>query len=107
MDKIESEILETLDLLKPGRILKTDEFYYTRLEAKIDGINKERIPDDKFSFGFLKPALIIFTILINIFSAFYFLKSNENENNIRSENYSKMAKEYNFNINNFINTNSN
>jgi hypothetical protein len=67
MDKIEKDIEETLGLLKTGDKLKPDEYYYKRLRAKIDGLKDEiASPDEKLSFGILKPVLLIIIIIFNI-----------------------------------------
>ena len=69
--------------------------------------SEKEFENENIKFGFFKPALLFLIILINIFSAVYFLKSNSAENEIRIKYYSKMANEYDFNIHSSINTNSN
>jgi hypothetical protein len=108
MKNIENEIKETLNLLKPEKILTADEYFYAKILTKINEIkNEKEFENENIKFGFFKPALLFLIILINIFSAVYFSKTNSAENEIRIEYYSKMANEYDFNIHSSINTNSN
>ena len=107
MNKLENEIKETLKYLKPEKELRIDPYFYTRLQAKINEKKKnEDLVEAKWSFGFLKPAMLVLVILLNIFSAFYFLKSGENENEMKSVYYSKFVMEYSNEYNYIFNYNS-
>ena len=106
MNKLENEIKETLKYLKPEKELKIDPYFYTRLQAKINEKQEEELAETKWSFGFLKPAILVLVIILNIFSAVYFLKSGDKENVMKSVYYSKFIMEYSNEYNYIFNYNS-
>jgi|GEM_PF-3089854 hypothetical protein len=107
MENSENEIKKTLKYLKPDEQLKVDPYFYTRLKAKIDERRKEGgLAEEKWAFGFFKPAFLFLVIILNIISAFYFMNSNAKENKAKSLYYSELKTEYSNDYNKIIYSNT-
>jgi len=63
-EKIEKEVKKTMDLLKKEKSIKTDAFFYTRLQAGIQASDRSRL--SKLSSKSVRWKTIILTGLIGI-----------------------------------------
>ena len=79
---IQSEVEKTLNSLDNWKKIETDSFFYTRLSVRLE--NKRQIKNLNWFFDslLLRPALMVFALLINILSINYFIS---NSNSIQED----------------------
>ncbi len=70
---IDLEVEKTLNSLNDYKKVETDAFFYTRLMARIERKQESEAVPYFFSIPYLKPAMVSFLILINLFVALSFL----------------------------------
>lgn len=81
MDKnknIQSEVEKTLKSLDNWKTIEADAFFYTRLSARLENMEKPIPFQWLFDLPLVKPALIVLTLFINLLSVNYILVNTEN-----------------------------
>ncbi len=94
-EKIQQEIQKTLDCFDQVEPLKANPFFYTRLQSRINDLNRNKwqLKRWKFVWGVLKPALLIFVVAVNILTAIVVLKSQNNNQYSRTQLLNAFAQE--------------
>ncbi|MEA3446115.1 MAG: hypothetical protein U9R19_15455 [Bacteroidota bacterium] len=101
--EIEKEVEKTLESTQAFERYDGKPFLLTRIQAKLE--NKQEV-----EFGFfakrlprlvLQPYLLVFVVVINIFSAFYFFKNNDTVNLEREQYIDQLAEEFSISTNNY------
>ena len=106
---IEQEVMKTLQCLDEIEIIKSSPLFYTRLQAKIRSLEdrNERFAFKIFSLNVLRPAFLIFIVVLNLISVIYTFQENEYQIDDRNEYISALADDYSFHqddINSFMAT---
>ncbi len=78
MDKrkrVQEEVEKTMSLLDRVENLEAGPYFYTRVEARLRQIEREEKTKQPGIFGVrvLKPALLVLLLIVNLFSAVFFL----------------------------------
>ncbi|MFO7889207.1 MAG: hypothetical protein R6V04_02595 [bacterium] len=96
-EKIEKEVKKTMDLLKKEKSIKTDSFFYTRLQGRIQ--SAERSGLSRLSPKLLKWKTIVIAVLIgiNLISAAYWTRSNIKDLN-RKKLVTVLLQEYSLSV---------
>lgn len=102
-ERIEQEVKKTLQCLDQFEPIKSNPFFYTRLQTRINSLNKkqERSIFSVFIESYLQPAFLVSIVAINMVSAIYFFKNTEYRADNRGENIATLAKEYSLIRNNY------
>lgn len=93
--KIEQEVQKTLESFDQAERLKTNPFFYTRLKVRIDNVStqKKKIRGWEIVWGFVKPALLLLIVALNIFTVTLFMKNRNNESSSREQLLDAFAQE--------------
>lgn len=96
-EHIENEITKTLESLNNFPKAKTDPFFATRLQVKLDKKNQIATTFSFFDVPFLKPALLAIFITINISTIFLFVSGNTFSASSNNQIVEAFTDEYNIN----------
>ena len=100
-EKIEQEIVKTLECFETAERLKADPYFYRRLQARIKGNEKQK----RFSLQgilsakALRPALITAIVVLNIFTAMMVFKGTDGRIDSRDQYLTAFAEEYSLDLN--------
>ena len=72
-EKIEEEVRKTLNVFELKESLPSNPYFYTRIQQRI----KEKTENNSTSLGFLKPALLVCLLLINVGTFIWYFNSSE------------------------------
>lgn len=102
-ERIEQEVIKTLQCFDQMEKIKSSPLFYTRLQAKIRSLEDrhERFAFKIFSLNILRPAFLIFIVVLNLISAIYMLQGNSYQIDDRNEYISELADDYTFRQNDF------
>jgi len=94
-EKIEQAVQKTLDSFDQAERLKSNPFFYTRLKARIEELDAQRMQPKGWEIarGVVKPALLLLIIALNIFTATLFFKNRNNESSSREQLLNSFAQE--------------
>ena len=94
-EKIQHEIQKTLDSADHIEPQKTDAFFYTRLQARIDAIESSANNENGWDLflRILKPGLLIVLIAANIFTAYAIMNKKADNGAARTRELNAFARE--------------
>jgi hypothetical protein len=99
--KIENEIDKTLRLLDEIELVDPGPHFYSKLQNRIR--NLDRKPgftlNDLFSPVVLRPAFLVFLVLLNIVSVSFLVKETRYQSRVRQQHIEKLASEFMTGIN--------
>ncbi|MCK5076533.1 MAG: hypothetical protein KAR38_09160 [Calditrichia bacterium] len=94
--QIDEEVKKTLKLLDQTEKIEINPFFYTRLKSQLK--NPDRKYESSMIFGLnsslLRNELIVFIILLNIFSSIYVLQNDNYQAESRNDYISILSGEY-------------
>ncbi len=95
--RIEQEVRKTLQCLDEMENIEANPFFYTRLQAKMQGLEAQqgRSARKIFSMAHLRFALLVVLVVINVVSMTVVLKTSQSESSDdRQTNITAFADEY-------------
>jgi hypothetical protein len=101
--QIEQEVEKTLQCLDQIEEIETNPFFYTRLQARLSILDEQREHSffKIFSPNFLRPAFIMFMIVLNIASAVFIFQGKGSQYEYRTEYIKAFANEYSLDQDNY------
>ena len=92
--RIEEAIEQTLQGFEAAERLQANPFFFTRLRARIEGLDRGATRAYRPALGFLRLASLVLLVVLNVVTATCFLKSDPSEAYERGELISAFAQEY-------------
>ena len=96
--RIEEEVERTLDLLRKKEEPEADPFFYTRLQSRIDGLEREGRKRHRLSglidSRHLRPTVVVAIVVINVLSGIMLFHGDTRQSQCRVEYLQAFAEEY-------------
>ncbi|OGL48648.1 MAG: hypothetical protein A2161_04440 [Candidatus Schekmanbacteria bacterium RBG_13_48_7] len=94
--KIEENVERTLQLFNEIETIEPGPYFYAKLLSKIKNLQKKTRFSMRnfFQTVVLRPAFLVFLVILNIFSASFMFQETENQSQIREKYKIEMASEF-------------
>ncbi len=93
-EKIEEEIIKTMNSIEGLQKMKASPYMFQRVQARIEEEANERLPILRVNYVV---ALLIIVLLNVLTLAYYYKDANNSKNSVNSESIELISKEYNIN----------
>lgn len=98
--QIEQEVIKTLQCFEHRESIECNPFFSTRVLARIRSLEEEkraRSLRKVFSLSYLRPALLILIVVLNIVSAIMIFRGSRDHMDVRGQYLTAFANEYGLN----------
>lgn len=96
-ERIEQEIDKTLQCFETFQKIEPNPFFYTRLQARIRSVEEQKVRSKHpiFTLSYLRPALLVFLVALNVLSAILVFRGDTtDQTDTRSQYITAFAEEY-------------
>lgn len=98
-DHINEEVQKTLAAMDNMEPLAADPYFYTRLNAKIQEMERTEQPLERRQgmLGYILPAMLVMLVAVNLFSVYWIFQGSSESGSDRESALSAFAEEYSLN----------
>ena len=92
-EKIKNQVQKTLDCLDRAEPVKTDAFFYTRLQSRINALNRRKLEKRDLAATIYKLAFILLIVALNLYTAVLYIKGQYEPRSSREQLLNRFAEE--------------